>query len=91
MEHHVTEVETWTYEYDNHGNGAFWEWWDILKDRDKIGTVTTSEEDAKMVCAMLNACERLSAVSVDFLIERYSKYSPVGRELRAYVDTLEGK
>jgi hypothetical protein len=57
----MSDENAWTYDYENHGNGAFWEWWNILRNGEKIGTVTTSEDDAKMVCAMLNVAECLSA------------------------------
>lgn len=56
-------MREWTREYDNRGNGHYAQWWNILKDDEKVGEITTSEADAIEVCAMLNAAEILDAQS----------------------------
>lgn len=40
----------WTYEYDNHGNGGFWEWYNIETANDHIGRAD-SEDDARLIVA----------------------------------------
>ena len=100
----MSDEHVWTYDYENHGNGAFWEWWNILRDGDKIGTVTTSEDDAKMTCTLLNAAEMLSAEDAEELatfagfalldVPEKARSSSVARRigaLKAYADAREGK
>ena len=45
----------WTYEYENDGNGHFAEWWALFRNGERIGQISTNEDDAKMVVARLNA------------------------------------
>lgn len=89
----MSDEHVWTYEYENHGNGAFWEWWNILRDGDKIGTVTTSEDDAKMICTLLNAAEGLSAEDARNCLGklRGTVQKTSAEALRAYADIREGK
>lgn len=84
----------WTYDYANDGNGFFCEWWNILRDGDKIGTVTTSENDAKMTCAMLNAAGMLSADQAGKLAKtlRIKGFPKAWVDaLQAYADAREGR
>ena len=88
----MSDEHVWTYDYANDGNGFFCEWWNILRDGDKIGTVTTSEDDAKMTCTLLNAAERLSAEHARQLVvvaplEGMRAFD----SLKAYADAREGR
>ena len=56
----MSDDHAWTCEYDNHGNGGFAEWWNIMRDGRKVGLVSTSEEEAIAVCRRLNATEILN-------------------------------
>lgn len=87
----MSDEHIWTYECENHGNGAYWEWWNILRDGDKIGTVTTSEDDAKMTCTLLNAAERLSAERVKEILENRNVTTGDILALKAYADAREGR
>ena len=87
----MSDEHVWTYDYENDGNGFFCEWWNILRDGDKIGTVTTSEDDAKMICTLLNAAERLrvlDAIAYHIWLEQIG-IDAVG--LQEYADIREGK
>ena len=87
----MSDEHVWTYDYANDGNGFFCEWWNILRDGDKIGTVTTSEDDAKMICALLNAAERLSVACVRDIMCDYPMDMHPYDALEAYADIREGK
>ena len=46
----------WTYEYHNDtgpGDDGFWQWWDLLKDGEKVGRAF-NESTAKEICDALN-------------------------------------
>lgn len=86
----MSDEHVWTYDYENHGNDAFWEWWNILRDGDKIGTVATSEDDAKMICTLLNATERLSAENARYFAKE-TRMLALRKYLNDYADIREGK
>lgn len=99
----MSDEHVWTYSYENDGNGFFCEWWNIIRDGDKIGTVTTSEEDAKMICTMLNAAEVLSGEDArlsegdiqhiwpTYLFPNIESVKKRMENLIAYADIREGK
>lgn len=86
----MSDEHVWTYDYANDGNGFFCEWWNILRDGDKIGTVTTSEDDAKMICTLLNAAEELSAERVKEILENRNVTTGDILALKAYAAAREG-
>jgi hypothetical protein len=49
----------WTYKHDNHGNGGYAEWWDLLLNGNKVGEVYKSEFLASEICTKLNWYERV--------------------------------
>ena len=49
----------WTYEYANDvgpGDEGFFEWWDVLRDGEKVAKAD-EEEIAKLICDKMNAPE----------------------------------
>ena len=84
-------VYVWTYEYENDGNGHFAEWWALFRNGEKMGRISTSEDDAKMIVERLNATDRLIQ-TIGFFASVIKSGEPWTDACEtAYADAREGK
>jgi hypothetical protein len=87
----MVSEHVWTYKYENDGNGFFAEWWALFRDGERIGRISTSEDDAKMAVDRLNATERLMQ-TIGFFASVIKSGEPWTEACeKAYADISEGK
>src|SRR3990167_6759134 len=62
----TSPAETWTLDYDNHGNGSFSEWWEIRgPDEVSIGRAYTEEAGRDIIGALSARCPNPSLHTVE--------------------------
>lgn len=84
----------WRYEYNNHGNGSFAEWWTIIDEDDDLIATIYSEEDACLIATSPELLELLENVLRRLDLEPAEAIFPCSamrEEIRAAIAKARGK